>query len=74
LFAPGPGEPEQRVSAMLNDAWARFAATGDPNGDGGARWPRYALASDEHAVVSDPPGVGSRLRAERCDLWDQLEP
>jgi para-nitrobenzyl esterase len=74
LFTPGTAEPEQRVSGLLNDAWGRFARTGDPNGKDGVTWPRYLPASDEHIVVDDPPSTGSGLLAQRCDLWDQLEP
>jgi para-nitrobenzyl esterase len=74
LFAPAPEPAEERVSATMNDAWARFAATGDPNGSarGGAAWPRYQAASDTHTIVSDPPGQGSRLFEAHCDLLDQL--
>ncbi|HMJ02780.1 MAG TPA: carboxylesterase family protein, partial [Conexibacter sp.] len=74
LFAPGASEPEQRVSALINDAWARFAANGDPNGEGSSAWPRYAPSSDEHIALDDPPSRGAQLHAARCDLWDQLEP
>jgi len=74
LFTPGPSEPEQRVSALINDAWARFATSGDPGGEGSAAWPRYSQASDEHIALNDPPRRGARLLESRCDVWDQLEP
>jgi para-nitrobenzyl esterase len=74
LFDPGPSEPEQRVSALINDAWARFAASGDPNGAEHTAWPRYELARDEHIVLADPPRTDTRLLEAHCDVWDRFEP
>jgi carboxylesterase type B len=52
--------------------WARFAATGDPNGDGAPPWPRYDRRTDQHLVIDTAPSVGSQLRRTQCDTWDRI--
>jgi para-nitrobenzyl esterase len=66
-----PGEPGSETyrgddGAALADAmadyWTRFAATGDPNGDGAPEWPEYDGDSDTWMVLDAPelkavPGV-----------------
>jgi para-nitrobenzyl esterase len=42
---PGPTAPptpeDQAVARVVNTYWANFAKTGDPNGPGLPKWPRY---------------------------------
>ena len=84
IFAGWPGVPfgkfdykpnadDLAMSAILQSAWARFAATGDPE-DPTLPWPLYAAATDDHAVLDLPPATGQHLRAPQCDFWDGLLP
>ncbi len=38
---------DQAVARMMNTYWANFAKTGDPNGPGLPKWPRYNSSKDE---------------------------
>ncbi len=48
--------------------WARFAWTGDPNGDGAAEWPRYE--ADAHLNLDRTIVAGTGADADDCALWE----
>jgi para-nitrobenzyl esterase len=56
--------------AVMADAWVRFAATGDPNGDGLA-WPPYTRDGDEILELGDPPHVISGWRRQQLDFLER---
>lgn len=64
------------LAEAVSGYWYRFAATGDPNGDGALEWPSYTAAADTtmRLDVSPPNGGGvmvqTGLRKEACDFWD----
>ena len=62
------------LSESMNASWARFAATGDPNGTGLAAWPAYDPARDLTLVWDDPASAVDGVRSEACDFWDSLLP
>ena len=39
---------------VIGGYWTRFAASGDPNGEGAVQWPVYDEASDTHLRLGDP--------------------
>ena len=44
---PAPTPEDQAVARTVNTYWANFAKTGDPNGPGLPKWPRYDPGKDE---------------------------
>jgi len=48
----------------------RFAASGDPNGDGAPVWP--TADGDRHLVLDRTPASGTAYKAAACDFWDTL--
>lgn len=68
-----PNADDLEMSQILQSAWIRFAATGDPTA-AELPWPLYSAASDDHVVLDVPPGTGQLLRAAQCDFWDSLLP
>lgn len=65
-------DEDRALARLMVGYWARFAATGDPNGDGALRWPRYDRRTDPHLVIDTVPSVGSQLRSTQCDTWDRV--
>jgi para-nitrobenzyl esterase len=65
--------PEAFVLAdSMNAAWARFAATGDPNGPGLPAWPLYDAARDSSMIWDSPPSAVDGVRTPQCDFWDSI--
>src|SRR5947207_8020503 len=68
-----PTPQDQTIARMVNTYWANFAKTGDPNGRGLPRWPRYdprknailEFQSDGSAVAAPDP------RTARLDVTEQ---
>ncbi len=70
----GPIEQaDQDLSDAIMGYWTRFAATGDPNGDGAVTWPRYETESDLHLELGDRVAAGGPgLYQSACDLADKV--
>jgi para-nitrobenzyl esterase len=70
LYEPAP--EDLALSDAMMGYWARFGATGDPNGGGAPPWPRYDPALDSHVVLDSPIASADGVRAAQCDFWDDL--
>ncbi len=68
-----PDAADEALSAAMQQYWARFAATGDPNGGGALVWPSYA-ATDPYLLFEDPLSVGAGYHLANCDFWASLAP
>jgi para-nitrobenzyl esterase len=68
----GLSESERPLSYVVQDAWGRFARTGDPAGPALA-WPKYTAAGDELAVLDAAPKVARHVKSAECDFWDRFE-
>ena len=65
-------DDDRALAQVMIGYWARFAATGDPNGGGAPAWPRYTPEADRHLTIDLAPSAGSHLRRPQCDTWDQI--
>jgi para-nitrobenzyl esterase len=70
---PGLEEHDRALAARMAGYWARFAATGDPNGQGDPSWPRCAAGNEQYLVLDNPIVPGKGYRDRLCDLIDEIE-
>jgi len=65
-----PTDADRALSRRIQGYWSRFAATGDPNGDGAVRWPRYLVRTDSFLELREPPVEGTGVRTTECDTLE----
>ena len=68
---PSPTAADLQLSSAMMRAWTRFATSGDPNGPGLPRWPRYDRATDPYLEFGTQIRAG---RAYRKAQVDAVEP
>jgi para-nitrobenzyl esterase len=66
-------EVDEALADAMADSWVRFAATGDPNGDGAVTWPNYDFGSRAHIVFGDEIETAVGVRDEQCELFENLQ-
>jgi para-nitrobenzyl esterase len=64
---PPPAGADQQLSATLQKIWARFAASGDPNGPGLPRWPAYDRTTDPYLEFGTLIRPGEAYRKAQID-------
>jgi len=61
---------DHEISAAMQQYWTNFAKTGDPNGAGLPKWPKYDPASQGYIEFTDNgPVAREGLRRAYCDLY-----
>jgi para-nitrobenzyl esterase len=73
---PEMGEFDGATALLSEDvlgAWARFAATGDPNGGRLPPWPRFDPAAREYLAFDSASAVRRGARLDACDFWRSLD-
>ena len=66
-----PWRPEDRkVSDLMGSYWSNFAKTGDPNGDGLARWPAYSPDGYQVVHLRADPGAAPDAHRARYQFLD----
>ncbi len=65
-------EEELGLAAVMTGYWSRHTDAGDPNGSEAVPWPMYDDA-DQHLTLDLEPAVGSALKRDLCDFWDDIE-
>ena len=70
--APKYDATDRQVSAAMQGYWTNFAKTGDPNGGGLPRWPKFDAAGRAYLEFTDAgPVVREGLRRQVCDLYTE---
>jgi para-nitrobenzyl esterase len=67
-----PSAAEVALADEMSDAFIRFAATGDPTGDGLASWPLTGSDGNGAAVFDETVSTTNDVAAADCDFWDAL--
>ena len=62
-----------RLSELMMRTWARFAATGDPNGPGLPKWPHYERTTDPYLEFGTVVQAGAAFRKAQLDAIDRGE-
>jgi carboxylesterase type B len=68
---PAPDAQDWALSATMIRQWTRFATTGEPNGMGLPRWPRYEATTDPYLELGTIIRVGKGFRREQLDALER---
>ncbi|MES1196371.1 MAG: carboxylesterase/lipase family protein [Steroidobacter sp.] len=61
---------DYKLADEMSSYWARFAATGNPNVEGGTLWPSYNLNDPQRMIFDTPSHVEKDDEAERRKFFD----
>jgi para-nitrobenzyl esterase len=70
---PAPAADDLRLSGLMMRTWARFAATGDPNGPGLPKWPTYERTTDPYLEFGTVIRASTAFRKAQLDAIDRGE-
>jgi len=63
-------EVDRRLSDTISRYWLNFAGTGDPNGDGLPRWPRFDAGAQMTMEFGDETRPAPMRDLPRLEFWD----
>jgi len=63
---------ERALTALMSTYWTNFAKTGNPNGPGLPRWPRYQPGSERVIVLNQPASHVRFYQVRQCAFLDSL--
>ena len=64
------GARDHELAAQMSRYWVRFAATGDPNGEGLPHWPHYTGSSPSVLRFGDATAAAPEPMPETFALWE----
>jgi para-nitrobenzyl esterase len=68
-FVPTPAEID--LTHAIEGYWARFAATGDPNGDGAVFWPKFQPKQEKFLRLDDEITQDKRYHVKQLEFLSQ---
>ena len=63
-------EIDKRLAEQVSSYWVNFAASGDPNGKGLAKWDAYHSKDDRAMLFADAPAMGPVPNKPALDFLD----
>jgi para-nitrobenzyl esterase len=68
---PFPWEDaDRKLGDVISSYWVNFARTGDPNGEGLAKWPTYNASTDQTLEFGDTVSARSQVNKAGMDFFD----
>ena len=64
-----PTADDGRLGETIRGYWARFARSGNPNGQGAVEWPRFKDRTDLRLNLDLEPSVLTAFRRHECEFW-----
>ncbi len=66
---PPPTPDDGTLGTTIRGYWSRFAKTGNPNGKGALKWPRFKDKTDKRLQLDVQPSVLTAFRRTECEFW-----
>ncbi len=65
-------QTDEALSRAMGEYWTRFAATGDPNGGTGPKWPVYGGGREEYLELGSSITPRADLKRDVCDALEPI--